>query len=334
MSELSIRNLSVSFESDRGRVEAVRGFTLDVASGTKLGIIGESGSGKSVTALSVMQLHDRRRVRYGSDSHITLDGTDLLTLSPSRMRDLRGGTLSIVFQDPMTSLNPVVPVGKQINDVIRQHGDLPARERRDLIERTLREVGLDDTERILASHAGALSGGMRQRVLIAMAVIGGPSLLIADEPTSALDATVSSEVLRTMDTLVEERGMTLLLITHDMGVVSRICDRVAVMYGGTLVEEGPVVGILTAPSHPYTAALLTSLPTAAQPRTRLRTIPGVQSTRIGSGEVGCVFADRCAFAVERCSTETPALRSIGDVNVACHRVGEIDLTSPPPSTTA
>jgi peptide/nickel transport system ATP-binding protein len=328
---LSVRDLSVRLRSGNGDVRAVEGVSFDVGAGERVAIIGESGSGKSVTALSLLQLNDRRRVRYGSASSIKFRGEELLGAPPERMRRLRGREIAMVFQDPMAALNPVFTVGDQLGHVVRSR---LGKSRAETLDRTvdmLREVGIERPEDQVRRYPHELSGGMRQRVLIAMALLCEPAVLIADEPTSALDVTVQAAVLETMRAAAERHGASLVLITHDMGVVARFSDFVHVMYGGVVVERGTVDGLFARPRHPYTAALLRCTPRIDGDRERrLVPIRGTQEVRLGAQPlVGCPFAERCRYVQERCRTTTPELRPPLDYArgaVACHRAEELDLT--------
>jgi ABC-type dipeptide/oligopeptide/nickel transport system ATPase component len=255
---LSIERLSVVFGS--AAVPAVNDVSIDVPEGSRVGIIGESGSGKSVTAMSVLRLNDERVMRYGSDSRIRFGGDDILSASEDRLRQLRGGEISMIFQDPMSVLNPVFKVGRQVSDVLITHEPQSRASAKGAVLESLRAVGIRDCERVYRQYPHELSGGMRQRVMIAMAVAAGPRLLIADEVTSALDVTVQAAVLDTLGGLADDRGMSVLMITHDMGVVARFCDVVYVMLRGDVVESGTAEQILTRPNHSYTRRLLDAVP--------------------------------------------------------------------------
>jgi ABC-type dipeptide/oligopeptide/nickel transport system ATPase component len=254
---LTIERLSVTFGK---AAPAVRNVSIAVEPGRRVGIIGESGSGKSVSAMSILRLNDERKMRYGRDSAIWFDGVNLLAAKQSAVNAVRGAEISMIFQDPTTSLNPVFRVGRQISDVLCTHRPELRRQSRQMVLESLESVGIRDPERVYRSYPHQLSGGMRQRVMIAMAVAAGPRLLIADEPTSALDVTVQAAVLDMLGALADDRGMSVLMITHDMGVVARFCDDVNVMYAGEVVESGPVADILTAPRHDYTKSLLAAVP--------------------------------------------------------------------------
>lgn len=263
---LEIRDLEIAFGSGRNRRNVVHGIGLRVGAGERIGILGESGSGKSVTALSVMGLLDNRVASYGTRSSITFDGRELLGLRGRALRQLRGADIAMVFQDPTTSLNPVFTIGDQLVDVLRTHKRLSKKAAKAAALTALKSVEIRDPRRVFGSYPHELSGGMRQRVLIAMAVACEPRLLIADEPTSALDVTVQAIVLDLLDELISDHGMSLVLISHDIGVIARLCTYGYVMNAGYVVEEGPTAALLREPQHPYTKALLESIPRIDEPR--------------------------------------------------------------------
>ena len=258
MSLLSIENLRITFAG--AATPSVDDVSIQVEPGQRVGIIGESGSGKSITAMSVLRLNDERIMQYGEHSRVVFDGQDMLTADAAMLRRTRGAAISMIFQDPMSVLNPVFRVGRQVLDVLRTHSTFTAAQAREVVLRSFDEVGIRDAERVFDQYPHELSGGMRQRGMIAMAIAARPRLLIADEATSALDVTVQAAVLDTLDRLAEERGMAVLMITHDMGVVARFCDAVTVMYRGAVVEHGPTAQILTDPAHEYTRRLLAAVP--------------------------------------------------------------------------
>ena len=301
---LAIRNLSVSFETARGTFRAVSGVDMDVAAGEVLSVVGESGSGKSVSMLAVMGL-------VASPGRVTadvlrFDGIDLLTISATARRKIVGRDLAMIFQEPMSSLNPCYPVGWQIGESLRAHHAVP---RADVKRRTielLEQVGIPDAPGRTRSFPHQLSGGMSQRVMIAMAIACNPRLLIADEPTTALDVTVQAQVLALLSKLQRERGMALLLITHDLGVVAEIAQRVLVMYAGQLVETAPAPDLFEAPQHPYTEALLAALPERNIGRRRLHSMGGMVPGAFDR-PIGCLLSPRCAYVQARCREEPPAL---------------------------
>lgn len=325
---LSVRDLSVSFVESHREIVAVSNASFDLREGTRVGIIGESGSGKSVTALSLLRLHDEKRVRFGAGSSIDYRGKDVFSMSPKQLSRLRGGEIGMVFQDPMTSLNPTFTIGNQLEDVIRLHHDSNKGETRDRAIAALREVELPNPRELLDRYPNELSGGQRQRTLIAMVLACDPDVIIADEPTSGLDVTVQAAVLEMLIRRTEDRHISVLMITHDMGVISRFCDELYVMYGGRVVEAGPVREVFKNPQHPYTAGLLLAIPSLTGERGRLHSIKGRQETRDSGPPDECVFADRCAYVMPECREGVPDLRPT-EVNThmtACIRHDEIDLT--------
>ncbi len=299
---LEVSELTTRFATPHGPITAVDGVSFNVSKGETLGLVGESGSGKSVTALSILRLVvPPGRIEAGS---VVLDGTDLLTLDEEQMRQRRGTKVGMVFQNPMTALNPVYSVGWQMREALRAHGyqgDAHA-----VIRQALTAVGMPDPERQADSFPHQMSGGMRQRVVIAMGMLHEPQLLIADEPTTALDVTIQAQVLDLMKRLTRERGTALLLITHNMGVVARMCDRVAVMYAGEIVEEAPVDDLFARPRHPYTRGLLRSIPRADQARGKMASLPGAPPD-MTRPMTGCRFRDRCELVRAGCEFH-PELR--------------------------
>ena len=301
---LEVTDLRTVFHTDRGEVEAVRGVSFSLEPGETLGLVGESGCGKSVTAMSITRLLREPPAEILPGSSIRFRGEELLDASPARMRELRGGGIGMVFQEPMTSLNPVLRIGEQVAETIRAHeGGERAAVRGRVIE-LLDRVGLPEPAERYRAYPHQLSGGMRQRVMLAIALACGPDLLIADEPTTALDVTIQAQVLDLLGDLRAEFGMALLLISHDLAVVSRIADRVAVMYAGQVVEEGRLPELFRAPQHPYTAGLMQALPRLDGPRGALRAIPGRVPSPTEDFE-GCPFAPRCPEVMQRCRSEDP-----------------------------
>jgi peptide/nickel transport system ATP-binding protein len=307
MALLSVDELTVTF-TQRGRrdVRAVSGVSFDVDQGQVVGLVGESGCGKSVTSLALMGLLPSRGVRLGGRA--VFDGTaDLLTLSPKRMRDLRGSQLAMIFQDPLSSLNPVVPIGVQVTEILTRHRGLKGEAARKEAASLLERVGIPDPDRRLKEYPHQLSGGMRQRALIAMAVACAPRLLIADEPTTALDVTIQAQILELLKELVDEEGTALLMITHDLGVVAGLCDQVNVLYAGKVVESAARRELFEAPTHPYANGLLGSIPRLDAPRGEpLRPIRGSINDTI-AWEDGCAFAPRCDHYTLQCLQGTPVL---------------------------
>jgi len=301
---LAVRDLQTGFPTERGVARAVDHVSFTLDAGHVLGLVGESGCGKSMTALSLMRLvPPAGRIMGGQ---VLLDGRDLLRLSEAEMRHVRGAGLGMIFQEPMTSLNPVFTVGSQIAEAVRLHADASRRAAWQRAVELLDEVGIADPERRAHDYPHQLSGGMRQRVMIAIAISCAPRVLVADEPTTALDVTIQAEILELLRVLRERRGMALLLITHDLGVVAEQADDVAIMYAGKIVEQAPVLEIFERPLHPYTQALFRSMPGVGHERDRLEAIPG-QVPDLLHLPSGCAFRDRCPRAIERCAEVVPPL---------------------------
>jgi peptide/nickel transport system ATP-binding protein len=309
---LDVKNLKTYFFTDEGVVRAVDGVDLYIEKGETLGVVGESGCGKSVTALSIMKLIPQPPGRI-VEGEISYDGTNLVTLAPNRMRKIRGKEISMIFQEPMTSLNPVFTVGEQIAEAIRLHEGLG---RRDAMAKTvdmLKLVHIPNAERRVKEYPHQLSGGMRQRIMIAMALSCNPKLLIADEPTTALDVTIQAQILDLLNELKSKLRMAVMLITHDMGVIAETAQRVVVMYAAKVAEEAPVADLFKEPLHPYTQGLLRSIPRidlAATSRRRLETIPGTVPTLRGDIAPGCRFAPRCPFVKSVCTEKDPVLKEV------------------------
>ena len=300
---LSVRNLKTSFFTHVGEVKAVRGISFDVNEGEVLGIVGESGSGKSVTSLSIMGL-----LQYPGrvvDGEILLNGEDILTYSKDQMRKVRGKEIAMIFQDPMTSLNPVYTIGNQVMEMILEHEKMTKREARARAIEMLKLVGIPAAEKRIDSYPHEFSGGMRQRVMIALALSCNPKLLIADEPTTALDVTIQAQILSLIKSLNKQFGMTTMLITHDLGVVATVCDKVAVMYGGLIMEYGTADEIFYHPRHPYTMGLLGSIPHVdGGEKRRLIPIEGTPPDLINPPK-GCPFSTRCKYCMNVCTQEQP-----------------------------
>ena len=312
---LEIRNLSVEFATARGTFRAVDGVDVVVDAGDILCVVGESGSGKSVSMLAAMGLIGYPG-RVSADV-MRFDGQDLLTLSPRQRRKLCGRDMAMIFQEPMSSLNPCFPVGWQIGEALRVHHAVPRAKVRDRVVELLDQVGIPAPATRLGSFPHQLSGGMNQRVMIAMAIACNPRLLIADEPTTALDVTIQKQILDLLINLQRQHGMALVLITHDMGVVAETAQRVQVMYAGQMVEEAATGTLFAAPRHPYTAALLEALPERAHGRRRLPTIPGVVPG-IADRPSGCLFNPRCRIAAGLCQSHVPPLSGPVGQRARCH----------------
>jgi peptide/nickel transport system ATP-binding protein/oligopeptide transport system ATP-binding protein len=316
---LEVQDLRTHFPTRAGLVKSVDGVSFYLDRGELLGLVGESGCGKSITALSVMRLiAPPGKIVSG---HITFDGKDLLKLSDEEMRQMRGDDIAMIFQDPMTSLNPVFTVGEQIAEALRLHRNLSRKQAWEATIEAMREVAIPDPARRVGDYPHQLSGGMRQRIMIAMALACDPKLLIADEPTTALDVTIQAQILELLDDLRKQRELAVLLITHDLGVVAEVADRVAVMYTGRIVEESPVDELFARPKHPYTEGLLRSVPKLtsefAAKKDRLETIEGVVP-RPTDLPPGCHFAPRCPHRMPRCTDEAiPFYALDGGVKVRC-----------------
>jgi peptide/nickel transport system ATP-binding protein len=306
---LEVQHLRIDIPTAQGTLHAVQDISFSVDEGETLCIVGESGCGKSLTALALMVLLPRRAIR--SAAQLSFAGTDLQALPKAAMNKLRGEHMAMIFQEPMTSLNPVFTIGDQMTDVLRQHRRVSQREARERAIYLLTRVGVSQAASRLGQYPHQLSGGLRQRVMIAMALMCDPRLIIADEPTTALDVTVQAELLRLLMSLQDEFGMGLVLITHDLGIVSRMADRVAVMYAGQIVESGPVVSIFESPLHPYTQGLMACLPTPERKHMQhLRAIPGTVPSPVGQ-QFGCRFRSRCAYARPACESDV-AMRPYAD----------------------
>jgi len=316
---LEVTNLQTHFPTRAGLVRAVDGVSFYLDSGELLGLVGESGCGKSITALSIMRLIAPPGKIVGGE--ITFDGKNLLKLSEAEMRQIRGDDIAMIFQDPMTSLNPVFTVGEQIAEALRLHRKLSRKAARAAAIEAMREVSIPDPARRVDDYPHQLSGGMRQRVMIAMALACDPKLLVADEPTTALDVTIQAQILELLDVLRKNRELAVLLITHDLGVVAEVADRVAVMYTGRIVEESPVEELFARPKHPYTEGLLRSVPKLTTEhvtkKERLETIEGTVPSPTNLPP-GCHFAPRCVYRMPRCTEEDIPLYDLeGDVKVRC-----------------
>ena len=318
---LEIHGLSVAFAGRHGDAfEAVSGVDFTVEAGELHGVVGESGSGKSVTMLAVMGLLSPGARLSGS---IRLDGQELVGLSDRQMRKVRGARIGYIFQDPMTALNPLITVGEQIAEAIRIHAPKTSKaQARERAVELLRLVAIPMPEKRAAQYPHEFSGGMRQRAVIAMAMANEPDLLIADEPTTALDVTIQAQIMELLEKLRRDRGVGIVLVTHDLGVVAGAARSLSIMYAGRVVERGLVDDVFAAPRHPYTRGLLESLPQPDRRVERLRAIPGAPPP-ISARPAGCAFHPRCAFAIDICRTQSPALRPVGAVTAACHRAEEI-----------
>ena len=328
---LDVQDLAVEFDTEAGRVRAVDGVSFSVRAGQTLGIVGESGCGKSVTALSILRLLPQPMGRIAG-GRILFRGEDLTKLPAEAMHKVRTGQIGMIFQEPMTALNPVHRIGKQLSEAFLLHQDISPRTALERSVEILEKVGIPSPEVRVSEYPHQLSGGMRQRVVIAMALACRPSLVIADEPTTALDVTIQAQILELMKALQDEMGMSIILITHDLGVIAEACEDVLVMYAGRVAEMGSVEDIFHRPSHPYTQGLLDSIPRLDYPRkTRLKTIEGMVPGLMDL-PAGCRFNNRCQYKQDRCVAEAPALAAVAAGHgVSCHRWRELPTWAEPVS---
>lgn len=317
MALLELRDLQTHFFTRNGVVKSVDGIGFSLEKGEILGIVGESGAGKSITGFSILRLiDDPGRIVGGS---VVFDGIDLLELGEEELEQIRGNEISMIFQDPQTSLNPVITIGEQMMETILFHNkQVSKKQARDTCLNILNRVGLPAAEKRMKSYPHQLSGGMKQRVVIAMALLNNPKLLIADEPTTALDVSIQAQILYLMKKLSRDFDSSLILITHDIAVVSQLCDTIAVMYAGRIVEYGRKEDIIFTPMHPYTKGLVECLPKLNQDKERLYQIPGIMPSLLNLPE-GCYFKDRCTLADDECNTY-PAKKQIGQRIIWCHKI--------------
>jgi peptide/nickel transport system ATP-binding protein len=312
---LSVRDLTVEFVTRRGTLRALDRISFDVARGEVLGVVGESGAGKSVTGSAIIGLIDPPGRITGGE--VRLSGERIDDLPDEAMRKVRGKRIGMIFQDPLTSLNPLYRISEQLIETIRVHTDLDAAQARARAIALLDEVGIPAPEKRIDSYPHEFSGGMRQRVVIALALCAEPDFIIADEPTTALDVSVQAQIIALIKALCRERGTSVMLVTHDMGVIAETADRVAVMYAGRIAEIGPVRDVVKQPLHPYAKGLMGAIPSLEGETTRLVQIPG-SMPRLSAIPQGCAFNPRCAQAFDRCRTERPELIAVGSRKVACH----------------
>ncbi len=319
---LEIKDLKVSFGTRKRKVEVVSGVSLHIPEGKIVGVVGESGCGKTVTALSIMRLIPDPPGKI-TGGEITFDGVNLLELSENDIRALRGNRISMIFQEPISSLNPVFSVGDQIGEAIRTHLRLSKKEERERVIELLKLVGMAAPEKRLSSYPHELSGGMCQRVMIAMALACHPQLLIADEPTTALDVTIQAGILELIDELKEKMGMSVLLITHDLGIIAEVADYVYVMYAGKIVEHASVTDLFDSPAHPYTIGLMGSIPRLNDHEQKLNAIPGTIPSP-HEFPSACRFQDRCPYVIDKCRIDEPPLELVNKMHYsACFRSGEL-----------
>lgn len=314
---LEVKNLNVKFASPNGKINAVRNVSFQIGPRKTLGLVGESGCGKSVTVKSILRLHNEKTTDLNGE--VLFNSENLLKFSPRRMTSVRGNEISMIFQDPMTSLNPLIKVGKQVAEVIQVHEKIGPKRAREQTIALFESVGITSPEQRYSQFPHEFSGGMQQRIMIAIALACHPQLLLADEPTTALDVTIQAQILKLMQNIQEKFNMSILMITHDLGVVAGICDDVAVMYAGEIVEYGSVRQIFGAPGHPYTIGLLQSIPKVGSGKGKLPMIEGIPPKLTAESLVGCPFADRCTRCMERCRTEAPPLTEVAPGHqVVCH----------------
>jgi peptide/nickel transport system ATP-binding protein len=311
---LDVRHLRVEFPTRRGTLLALDDVSFDIAPGEVLGVVGESGAGKSLTGASIIGLLEPPGRIAGGE--ILLEGERIDHLPAERMREIRGRRIGAIFQDPLTSLNPLYTIGRQLTETIQTHLPVSAEEARQRAIRLLQDTGIPAAEQRIDHYPHQFSGGMRQRVVIALALAAEPRLIVADEPTTALDVSIQAQIIALLKRVCREHGAAVMLVTHDMGVIAETCDRVAVMYAGRIVEIGPVHDVIHAPAHPYTAGLMGSIPAMDEDRERLVQIDGAMP-RLNAIPRGCAFHPRCPKAVARCSRERPDLMAAGATRAAC-----------------
>jgi len=314
---LEVRNLEVKFPLRQGELSALRDVSFTLERGERLGIVGESGAGKSVAAYAILNLVSRPG--YIAGGEVLFEGQNLAVLSRAKLRTIRGNRISMIFQDPMMTLNPVLTIGTQMIECLQAHRQISRAAARQLAIEKLRSVSIPSAEARIDQYPHELSGGMRQRVVIAIALLTDPAVIIADEPTTALDVTIQAEIMQLLLKLCEERGLALLLITHDLGVVAQVTQRTIVMYAGRIVEDGPTAQIIEQARHPYTRGLIAALPECTRPGQPLNQIPGVMPS-LQSIPAGCAFHPRCGHTLEVCRSKVPELIGNGGFRVACHWV--------------
>lgn len=314
MSLLSLKDFSISFKEGERVLDAVSDIALEIESSEMVALVGESGCGKSVTALSLMGLENERAITSGE---ILFEGKNIASLSESEWNKIRGESISMIFQEPMTALNPLLPAGSQVLEMVLTHQRVARTEAKEMVLDMFKSVGLADEERIYKSYPHQLSGGQRQRIMIAMALINNPSLLIADEPTTALDVTIQAEIIELIKKMNEEKGTAVLLISHNLSLVKGLTDRSYIMYSGRIVEEGRSDDILSHPIHPYTRGLIASIPNVKNRGRRLYSIPGSVPSLEERSEQGCPFSPRCAICSEHCFSEIPEKRGHDGHTYAC-----------------
>ena len=324
MSLLDVKNLEVKFELRKGAVTALRDVSFSLNRGERVGIVGESGAGKSVAAFSILNLISRPGKITGGE--ILFDGQDLSKLSDKALRSIRGNRISMIFQDPMMTLNPVLTVGEQMIECLRTHTNMSKAEAKNIALEKLKLVHIPSPDKRLDQYPHELSGGMKQRIIIATALLLSPEIIIADEPTTALDVTIQAEIMDLLQELCESQNLALILITHDLGVVSQVTERTIVMYAGRIIEMGPTKEIINDAQHPYTQGLINALPQQTVPGGRLSQIPGNMPS-LENTPSGCAFHPRCSYATDRCRTELPGYSPSGGCSVACHLIDELNKSN-------
>lgn len=328
MSLLTVQDLTVKFAMRDETITALHGISFELNRGERLGIVGESGAGKSITGFALMNLLSRPG--YIDSGHINFDGDDIATMPEPALRAMRGDKMAMIFQDPMVTLNPVLTIGQQMVETLQAHRKISRAAARDIAIARLQDVYIPSPAERLDQYPHELSGGMRQRIIIAMALLLDPELIIADEPTTALDVTIQADIMALLLELCDTRNVSMILITHDLGVVSQMTDRMLVMYAGRIIEQGPTRAIIDAPLHPYTQGLIAALPQQTRPGQRLAQIPG-NMPGLTAIPAGCAFNPRCAFAQDRCRRDLPAARLLGQTRVACHRADDAALIEGAPA---
>ncbi|MEE9453359.1 MAG: ABC transporter ATP-binding protein [Paracoccaceae bacterium] len=331
MSLLSVRDLVVKFAMRKQTITALNQISFELARGERLGIVGESGAGKSITGFSILNLISQPG--YIASGNILFEGQDMATMSAADLRTIRGNRIAMIFQDPMVTLNPVLTIGQQMVETLQAHRNLSRADAEKIAIIKLREVYIPAPEDRLKQYPHELSGGMRQRIIIAIALLLDPQLIIADEPTTALDVTIQADIMELLLDLCQSNKVSLILITHDLGVVSQMTEKTLVMYAGKIIEAGPTREIVNDPQHPYTQGLIKALPQQTAPGERLSQIPG-NMPPLSDVPDGCAFHPRCEYATDLCRSTTPEIEDLGRVKVACHEVQRLNQRATPKEDSA